>query len=652
MAGEGGRGHGTAQASRRSAWARLVAVVATSAACGSDPPEAPEAIPSATPAPSTSAAAPLVPWGPSGSFTRDAGTDAPADTGPGPDAGTAGPRTLVDAPGVLDFDFTQTRLVYRVARDFFTCELPCTSPTRLPGTANHKNRFTVTPDRLYFAARVPPSTIDDVYSVAFDGTKLENRTHFAPAGGQAGAHVEALALDGGLTRIEQLVSLVREREVGYRTLLEVPTGMTGNPDRVGHTTRYVHENHGAVLRYFPKQVRLQVSENNPDLVPTPAEMTVTGTTMVPPPSDPTAIATSPRGPSVAYPTVVIRERGTLKACPVATACTAWSDLGPLGETFALDATHLYIGSGRGLSRCELAEIAQKGQCSPALIVGGEPARHPMYLTDDSVVYLGKDRVRAVPKNAPAHCAAGTGAACQCAPGSVPDGAGTCAPCPRGTFASLSGQATCTPCLEGTTPTPGATSAASCVACPEGETAGLFSSYLCVPTPKRVFVTAESHDGDFANDPQLVGANAIAKADAFCMQSSSRPSTAAYKAVLADTTNRDALVPRDWPFLPARYYLQPDGPLSVGLTSAQGLLPFPLTNPWDGDPENAYVYFWTGIRATTWASSTVRTCQGWSSNASNGVTGAIGIAGRTDGSAVGTSTSASCSIPQRLLCVEQ
>jgi hypothetical protein len=35
-----------------------------------------------------------------------------------------------------------------------------------------------------------------------------------------------------------------------------------------------------------------------------------------------------------------------------------------------------------------------------------------------------------------------------------------------------------------------------------------------------------------------------------------------------------------------------------------------------------------------------------------VTGAIGIAGRVDGSAIGTSTSASCSIPQRLLCVEQ
>jgi len=47
-------------------------------------------------------------------------------------------------------------------------------------------------------------------------------------------------------------------------------------------------------------------------------------------------------------------------------------------------------------------------------------------------------------------------------------------------------------------------------------------YVRADAVAKIFLTLDTHDGDFLHDATLAGANAVAKADAFCNRSSAVP----------------------------------------------------------------------------------------------------------------------------------
>src|SRR5574341_1187074 len=118
---------------------------------------------------------------------------------------------------------------------------------------------------------------------------------------------------------------------------------------------------------------------------------------------------------------------------------------------------------------------------------------------------------------------------------------------------------------------------------------------------KIFVTAQAHGGDFANDPSLAGANAIAKADAFCNSDPAKPDAARYKALLVDGVHRDAKKPVDWVLRASTPYFQPLGDVLIATTTAAATLgaarrplanPIaPSVNPLGGPPPSTA---WTGI----------------------------------------------------------
>ena len=590
-------------------------------------------------------------------WLADAARDAaPPSRDAGPDPPLAA-RTLV--VGMSDFDFTDRTLAVRIGSAFYTCALPaCTALREVKNTTGHNGKFALAGDRLYFSGRATGSIQDNVFSIAFDGTARQNRTNHVVAGPPQQSYLGAVSFSGGPGRVEQIVRWSRFDEAGYRTLVEVTSGTSANPVRVGRPTANTHENEGSLVRYFPEQMKLTVTENNPTRAITPAAMVVTGAALPLPVEEPVRIATSPRGPAVAHPMVVIREGGTLKACPTTTACSGWIDLGDLAPLFTLDGENLYLGGVGGLARCSLAEIANQHTCTPTPMVPREVVEEPIYLTEGAVVWKSGNSIRAASKTLGAPCPPGegvvSGVCTACAAGEEPSPvSGRCEPCPRGTFAEGPGSPVCTACRALTsTAATGSTSSSACVACPPGETSNAHTSHLCAPiTSRRVFLTAESHTGNFADDAALVGATPIAKADSFCMSSASRPDAAVFKAMLVDGVLRDAVGGLDWVFLPSSVYVQADGTTPLGTTNAAGLLQLPLTNPWDPQPGGTSVFFWTGIGAATWAQAPSGTCLGFSS-ASPEERGNMGIAGRMGNTSIGVGSASPCATPRRLVCVEQ
>ncbi|HRG95271.1 MAG TPA: hypothetical protein PLR99_03410 [Polyangiaceae bacterium] len=115
--------------------------------------------------------------------------------------------------------------------------------------------------------------------------------------------------------------------------------------------------------------------------------TVTGATLPALATPAARIGTSARGPTVPYPTAVILRDGNLEACPTAGDCAAWLNLGPLGDTFNLDDTNLYVGGPTGLGRCALSEIATLGTCTLTPLVVGEPISSRVILTPSQVWFL-------------------------------------------------------------------------------------------------------------------------------------------------------------------------------------------------------------------------------------------------------------------------
>jgi len=101
--------------------------------------------------------------------------------------------------------------------------------------------------------------------------------------------------------------------------------------------------------------------------------------------------------------------------------------------------------------------------------------------------------------------------------------------------------------------------------------GVDAHYVRAAAVPKIFLTAELHHGDFLHDPNLAGANAIAKADSFCNGSIAKPDGQRYKAILADGTNRSAVPAVDWVTKPNTTYYQAAGALALFTANAQGLL---------------------------------------------------------------------------------
>jgi hypothetical protein len=171
---------------------------------------------------------------------------------------------------------------------------------------------------------------------------------------------------------------------------------------------------------------------------------------------------------------------------------------------------------------------------------------------------------------------------------------------------------------------------------------------------RIFVTAEDHYGDFANDPNLIGNNWTEKADDFCNVDNNTPETGYYKALLVDGVTRDAVTLSDWVLQPNTKYYQSDGITLIGETNSASIfnvISSSLENPIDVPPGFASE-IWTGIADATDFSADDQNCNNWSSH-DIGSTGRIGWYDQTGSTAFSvTAVIASCSIFMPIYCVEQ
>jgi len=200
-------------------------------------------------------------------------------------------------------------------------------------------------------------------------------------------------------------------------------------------------------------------------------------------------------------------------------------------------------------------------------------------------------------------------------------------------------------------------------CPPGETrtgtaswtdsgvaitfAGRVARYARAREVPKVFVTVETHDGNFAGDATLAGAHAIDKADAFCNRSIARPDGRSYKALLVDGTRRSAVPPQDWVLRPDTTYYQADGVRNVFRTSATGVSRSSGYNPLLSDQE-ASRYSWIGLAPGF--KTRLNVCDGWSSNDPM-ETGALGDAAEPQFT-FGFNVSSACDSRQTLVCVSQ
>ncbi|HQY63908.1 MAG TPA: hypothetical protein PK141_21060 [Polyangiaceae bacterium] len=153
---------------------------------------------------------------------------------------------------------------------------------------------------------------------------------------------------------------------------------------MARATGLVHSNVGGATYTYP-----------PTGPSVPASFT--GVSAPVPATPPTLVAISAAGPTVPHPTVVVLRDGNVEACPLATPCLAWLNLGPLGTILNLDDRHLYVGTPTGLSRCALFEIGTAGTCT--LVPHGpvEAVEEPLYLTTTHAWYRSGTQVRRVLK---------------------------------------------------------------------------------------------------------------------------------------------------------------------------------------------------------------------------------------------------------------
>jgi hypothetical protein len=174
------------------------------------------------------------------------------------------------------------------------------------------------------------------------------------------------------------------------------------------------------------------------------------------------------------------------------------------------------------------------------------------------------------------------------------------------------------------------------------------------TGLKIFLTSRVHVGDFANDPTLVGDNAIEKADSFCNRDPNKPNNSYYKALIVDGVNRDAISKIDWVLAPNTTYYRSYNNIVIGTTNADAI----FTAYWE-DLENSiedycyscdYENAWTGIDPRFFSSHNYN-CNGWSTDSSSSAI--VGYYYAKDGSAFGNFTVVyNCGNRESLYCVEQ
>ena len=183
--------------------------------------------------------------------------------------------------------------------------------------------------------------------------------------------------------------------------------------------------------------------------------------------------------------------------------------------------------------------------------------------------------------------------------------------------------------------------------------------------KYVFLTVDTHDGDFATG----FAHGIAGADDFCATQKAAhfaglPGVGGdYKALIVDATtpNRRACSTADcsggvaehidWVLAPSTDYFADDGN-ALFTTNTDGIIDFTggatLAQAFDANAGNSW---WTGMLDSTWITAAPATfhCADWTNNAGGG--GNKGDGAKTDGDAI-SFFSDGCGSLNHLLCVRQ
>ena len=395
-----------------------VAVAAFAACSGTTEPTA-EAdaaatpAPSAIPSPSTSTTAPPLNDAGDSGVLRDAVVDSEgrdvSDAADGADGYDGAPlpgsvETVVDIPGLTDFDFVSSHFVYRrggPAPDFTHCTLPaCADKLSLDGTWYDIDRssgvggWAVGDDaRLHYPTDVKPSaalpTSYRTFSILFDNTDpvfTEVATNIYDT--RIAHHGGAIGIS--IFNLSSFCGAIGPNPIWCSRSIYEPDG-SANSGRVARAAGPYHTNTGgAVAHYTPV--------SRPTAPPAPlATATFDGVAAPVPATGPTLVAVSAAGPTVPHPTVVVLRDGNVEACPLATPCLAWLNLGALGTILNLDDRHLYIGTPTGLSRCALAEIGTAGTCTLVPHGPAEAVEEPLYLTTTHAWYRSGTQVRRVLK---------------------------------------------------------------------------------------------------------------------------------------------------------------------------------------------------------------------------------------------------------------
>ncbi len=277
--------------------------------------------------------------------------------------------SLVD--NVVDYDVNATHVFYRTAGGYFSCELPaCTNVSTVSTLVTGYPYMAASNDKFYF-----------FLPAAANQFTLRSRT---PAGGPV--VVEDTISWSGAVLPQSLFAGTTYLETYYRLnpfVTGAPTYRTLRHNYVTERTPAIGTRH----QNFGSAVTLGTNLMAP---------TGTGEPFPALPTAGTSIGSSPVGPTVTHPTVVVLRDGNLEACPTAAPCAAWINLGALGAVFNLDATHLYVGDATGLGRCALAEIAAAGTCTLTPLAA-EPIAKPLYITPTHVFYRSGTTVKSVTK---------------------------------------------------------------------------------------------------------------------------------------------------------------------------------------------------------------------------------------------------------------
>jgi len=168
---------------------------------------------------------------------------------------------------------------------------------------------------------------------------------------------------------------------------------------------------------------------------------------------------------------------------------------------------------------------------------------------------------------------------------------------------------------------------------------------------KIFVTNETHTGDFANDSNLSGNNGVSRADDFCNRASNKPDSSNYKALLVDGLNRIAIPQTDWILQASTTYYREDSKTVIGATNSNAVFDTSkssLDNPISD--RTTYPGVWTGIENVSEFSTNSDHCNQWSSSDINFM-GTIGECNTTT-SAFSSFLSHSCNIKEPIYCVEQ